>query len=53
MMRWRALQEEKVYVRQNLNDDQLDVKNIQERISNEDKHLADQIMRYGEGLCGM
>ena len=41
-----------MYVRQNLNDDQLDVKDIQEEIANGDKHLADRIMRYGEGLRG-
>ena len=52
VMRWRALQEGKVYVKQNLNEEQLDVKDIQEKIANGDKYLADRIMRYGEGLCG-
>ena len=51
-MRWRALQERKVYVKQNLNDKQIDVKDIQEMISNGDKNLADKIMRYGEGIRG-
>ncbi len=51
-MRWRALQEGKVYVKQNLNDDQLTVKDIQEMIANGDKHIADRIMRFGEGLRG-
>src|SRR5439155_21694551 len=51
-MRWRALQEGKVYVKQNLNDEQIDVKDIQEMISNGDKNLADKIMRYGEGIRG-
>ena len=51
-MRWRALQEGKVYVKQNLNDKQIDVKDIQEMISNGDKNLADKIMRYGEGIRG-
>jgi hypothetical protein len=46
------LQEEKVYVKQNLNDDQIDVAEIQEMIANGDTHLADRIMRYGEGLHG-
>ena len=49
-MRWRALQEGKVYVKQNLNDDQLTVKDIQEMIANSDKHIADRIMRFGKGL---
>ena len=51
-MRWRVLQEGKVYVKQNLKDDQIDVAKIKEMIANGDKHLADRIMRYGEGLCG-
>ena len=51
-MRWRALQEEKVYVRQNMSDSQLDVTDVQEMIENGDKQLADRIMRYGEGIRG-
>jgi hypothetical protein len=51
-MRWRALQEGKIYVRQNVNDGQIDIKEIQEMIAEGDKHLADKIMRYGEGLRG-
>src|ERR1041384_4977274 len=51
-MRWRALQEGKVYVRQNLNDSQLDVTDIQEMIESGDKQFADRIMRYGVGLRG-
>ncbi|GES78966.1 replication protein A 70 kDa DNA-binding subunit-like [Rhizophagus clarus] len=42
--------DEKVYVKQNLNDKQLDVAGIQEMIAGGDKQLTDQIMRYGEGL---
>ena len=49
-MRWRALQEGKIYVMQNLADDQITVADIQERISSGDNHIADKIMRYGEGL---
>ncbi len=41
-MRWRALQEGKVYVRQNLNDRQIDVTDIQEMIAKGDKNLADK-----------
>lgn len=52
IMRWRALQEGRVYVKQNLEDDQLEVADIQEMIASGDKKLADQIMRYGEGLRG-
>jgi len=51
-MRWRALQEGSVFVRQNLNKNQLDVNDIQEMINNGDSHLADRIMRYGQGLRG-
>ena len=52
MMRWRVLQEGRVYVKQNLDEEQLDVAGIQERIAGGDKQLADRIMRYGEGLRG-
>jgi hypothetical protein len=51
-MRWRALQEGKVYIRQNLNDSQLEATDIQEMIENGDKQLTDKIMRYGEGIRG-
>ena len=50
MMRWRALQEGKVYVRQNLKDDQLEVQNIKEMIDSGDSQLANRIMRYGEEI---
>ena len=49
-MRWQALQEEKVYVKQNLNDAQITVTDIQERIVQGDSHIADRIMRFEEGL---
>jgi len=52
IMRWRALQEGRVYVKQNLDDDQLEVADIQEMIAGGDKRLADRIMRFGEGLRG-
>lgn len=52
IMRWRALQEGRIYVKQNLEDDQLEVADIQEMIASGDKKLADRIMRYGEGLRG-
>src|SRR5205085_1990713 len=51
-MRWRALQEGKVYVKQNFKDKQMDVSDIQEMITNGNKQIADRIMRYGEGLRG-
>ena len=51
-MRWRALQEGQVYVKQNLRDEQIDVTDIQEMIANGDNKMADRIMRYGEGLRG-
>jgi hypothetical protein len=51
-LRWRALQEGKVYVKQNLTDPQITVRDIQERIAQGDDHIADRIMRFGEGLRG-
>jgi hypothetical protein len=51
-MRWRALQEGKIYVRQNLNDGQINVTDTLEMIAKGDKNLADKIMRYGKGLRG-
>ncbi len=52
-MRWRALQEGRIYVRQNLRDAQIDVTDIQEMIDSGDKQMADRIMRYGKGLRGL
>ncbi len=49
-MRWRALSEGQIYVKQNLSDEQIDVTDIQEMIANGDNKIADRIMRYGEGL---
>jgi len=46
------LQEGKIYVKQNLNDDELTVNDIQERIATGDKHMADRIMQYGNGIRG-
>jgi len=51
-MRWRRLKEWKVYVKQNLADPQIKVTDIQERINQGDSHIADRIMRFGEGLRG-
>jgi hypothetical protein len=51
-MRWRALQEGKIYVKQNLSDGEITVNDIQERIAAGDKHMADRIMQYGEGIRG-
>lgn len=51
-MRWRALQEGKVYVKQNLTDSELTVADIQEKIAAGDKYMADRIMRFGIGLRG-
>ena len=46
------MQERRIYIKQNLKDEQIDVSDIQNMIANGDKHLADRIMRYGEGLHG-
>jgi hypothetical protein len=51
-MRWQALQEGKVYVKQNLTDAQITVTDIQERITQGDNYMANRIMRFGEGLRG-
>jgi len=52
-MRWRALQEGSIFIRQNLSDGLIDVTNIQKMIAEGDKNLADKIMRYGKGLCSI
>lgn len=52
LMRWRALQDGRIYIKQNLQDAQLTVTDIQERIAQGDKYLADRIMRFGESLRG-
>jgi len=51
-MRWRALQEGQIYVKQNLNDDELTVSDIQEKIAAGDKYMSGRIIRFGEGLRG-
>ena len=50
-MRWRALQKLKVYVKQRLNGRQLTVEDVQEMVKN-DNHMAERVMRFGEGLRG-
>lgn len=50
-MRWRALSEGHVFVKQNLEEGQLTVAEILELIEN-DTHIVDRILRYGEGLRG-
>ncbi|CAG8720808.1 17501_t:CDS:1 [Cetraspora pellucida] len=49
-MRWRALQEGRVYVKQSLNENQLTVEEVQEMIES-NNYLADQVIRFGESLC--
>jgi hypothetical protein len=51
-MRWRALQEGKVYVRQSLSDRCCTVEDLQNMLEN-DSHMADNIVRFGEGLRGL
>ena len=46
----KALQEGRIYVRQNLRDAQIYVTDIQEMIDSGDKQMANWIMRYREGL---
>lgn len=50
-MRWRALQEGKVYVKQNLNGEQYSIDDVQKMVES-DGHMADRIVRFGEGLHG-
>ena len=50
-MRWRALQEGKVYVKQSQNGVQLTVEDVQKMVKS-DTHMANRIMRFGEGLRG-
>lgn len=50
-MRWRALQEGRVYVKQSLNGEQLTVEEVQ-RMVESDIHMADKIIRFGENLRG-
>jgi ATP-dependent DNA helicase PIF1 len=50
-MRWRALQEGKVYVKQSLNGEQLTVEDVQEMVDS-DSHMADKVVRFGESLRG-
>ena len=50
-MRWRALQEGKIYVKQNLNDECITITDIKEKIEG-DNHFADRIMRFRVGLRG-
>ena len=50
-MRWRALQESKVYVKQSFNDQQCTIEDLQ-RMVEQDSHMADKIVRFGEGLRG-
>jgi hypothetical protein len=50
-MRWKVLQEAKVYVKQSLDGEQLIVEEVREIIK-KNSHLADQVIRFGEGLHG-
>ena len=47
-MRWQVLQEGRIYVRQNLEEDELSVAEIQEKIMTGDIHMANRIMQFGE-----
>ena len=48
-IRWRVLQEGKVYVKQNLSAQSCSVEDLQNMLEN-DSHIADNIVRFGEGL---
>ena len=49
LMRWRALAEGHVFVRQNLEEGQLTIVEILDLMQN-DNHIADKVLQYGEGL---
>ncbi|CAB4412465.1 unnamed protein product [Rhizophagus irregularis] len=51
IMRWRALSEGRVFVRQNLEEGQLTVSEILDLMES-DAHITDKVLRYGEGLRG-
>lgn len=51
IMRQRALSEGRVFVKQNLEEGQLTMAEILELMEN-DTHIVDRIMRYGDGLRG-
>ena len=48
-MRWRALQKGKVYVKQRLDGEQVTVEEEVQEMIKRNSHLADQIIRFGEG----
>lgn len=50
-MRWRALQEGKVYMKQSLNSKQLTIEEVQE-MAERDTHMANKILQFDEDLCG-
>ena len=50
-MRWCALQKGRVYVKQNQHGSQLTVADVQNMFKS-DTHMADCVIRYGEGLRG-
>jgi len=49
-IRWQALQEKKVYIKQNITDVQITIIDIQERITQDDNYMANRIMQFREGL---
>jgi len=51
LMRWRALSEGRVFVKQNLEKGQLTVSELLD-LMKDDAHIVDKILRYGEGLRG-
>ncbi|CAG8641197.1 7999_t:CDS:2 [Cetraspora pellucida] len=50
-MRWKALQEGRIYIKQCQDGIQLSVEEIQE-LANSDSHLADKVIRFSEDLRG-
>lgn len=49
LMRWRALAEGRIYVKQNLEAEQLTVAEVQELLQS-DTNMANRVVRFGEGL---
>ncbi len=49
-MKWRALQEGQIYIKQNLSDEQIDITDIQKIIVNKNNKMINRIMKYREKL---
>ena len=51
-MRWRALQSGRVYVRQNPEDGQLTLEDLQSMVGNEAEQFSNRVLRFASSLRG-